>query len=163
MTENLKHMREIVEYGLANAPVQPEALAVLDLLGADVRAAKQEEESSDRLRRTLADILTETANILKGPPGELKEHSWHDIPDKVLSLVAVSKCLADLTAILDFDKWNELYIYPNGGDGNYGVRFIADDGEGPLCMWRRIGRNIPFLLAELREWVEKQPIKEIKP
>ena len=163
MTENLKHMRDIVEHNITHEASRIEASVVLDLLEADWREAKQEEESSNRLRRTLADILTETANILKGPPGELKEHSWHDIPDKVLALVAVSKCLADLTAILDFDKWNELYIYPNGGDGNYGVRFIADDGEGPHCKWRRIGCNIPFLLADLREWVERQPKTEVKP
>ena len=83
MTENIKHMRQIIEHNdLTNETTRAEALAVLDFIELDWREAKAEEEMSDRLRRTLADILTATANVLKGPPGELKEHSWHDLPDR---------------------------------------------------------------------------------
>lgn len=34
----------------------------------------------------LSDILTRTANALKGKPGELVRHSWHDLPEVAKSL-----------------------------------------------------------------------------
>lgn len=39
-------------------------------------------EECDALRTKLADILTRTANALKGEPGELQAHSWHDLPER---------------------------------------------------------------------------------
>ena len=36
----------------------------------------------------LADILTRTANVLKGEPKPLHRHSWHDLPNVAQRLVA---------------------------------------------------------------------------
>ena len=38
----------------------------------------------------LADILTRTANVLKGEPKPLHLHSWHDLPEVARRLVATA-------------------------------------------------------------------------
>ena len=43
--------------------------------------AQQELEELTAQRDQLADILTRTANALKGQPAELAQHSWHDLPE----------------------------------------------------------------------------------
>lgn len=43
-----------------------------------------EGEISDALRIKLSDLLTRTANVLKGEPGPLSRHSWHDLPESAL-------------------------------------------------------------------------------
>ena len=40
-----------------------------------------EKEESARLRESMADLLTRTANALKGKPKPLCQHSWHDLPE----------------------------------------------------------------------------------
>ena len=49
----------------------------------DARIAELEAELSDtdRLCDKMSDILTRTANALKGEPDELTMHSWHDLPE----------------------------------------------------------------------------------
>jgi len=44
-------------------------------------AQQQELEELTAQRDQLADILTRTANALKGQPAELSLHSWHDLPE----------------------------------------------------------------------------------
>lgn len=46
------------------------------------------DELSNTIDR-LGDLLTNTANALKGDPGELRLHSWHDLPDKAGELTAL--------------------------------------------------------------------------
>lgn len=43
-----------------------------------------EEELSIDARDRMADILTRTANVLKGDPTPLSSHSWHDLPESAL-------------------------------------------------------------------------------
>ena len=47
----------------------------------------------------LSGILTKIANTIKGPPGELQLHSWHDLPELVQRLkdahVSLSKQFDD--------------------------------------------------------------------
>lgn len=38
----------------------------------------------------LADILTRTANVLKGDPKPLHRHGWHDLPEVARRLVATA-------------------------------------------------------------------------
>lgn len=40
-----------------------------------------EEELSIASRDRMADLLTRTANVLKGDPTPLSSHSWHDLPE----------------------------------------------------------------------------------
>ena len=42
-------------------------------------------------RDKLADILTRTANALKGQPAELAQHSWHDLPEVAQRLKAAQQ------------------------------------------------------------------------
>lgn len=42
-------------------------------------------------RDKLADILTRTANALKGQPTELTQHSWHDLPEVAQKLKAAQQ------------------------------------------------------------------------
>lgn len=41
----------------------------------------EEDVMGDQLRSKLSDLLTRTANVLKGEPGPLSSHSWHDLPE----------------------------------------------------------------------------------
>ena len=50
--------------------------------------AQQEIEELTAQRDQLADILTRTANALKGQPAELSSHSWHDLPEVAQQLKA---------------------------------------------------------------------------
>ena len=43
--------------------------------------ADKDAREEDEVRTKLAGLLTGTANALKGPPGPLRAHSWHDLPD----------------------------------------------------------------------------------
>ena len=47
----------------------------------DTQAMYDEMQDDDKLRNKLSDLLTRTANVLKGPPGPLSLHSWHDLPE----------------------------------------------------------------------------------
>lgn len=44
-------------------------------------------DECDQLRARLADLLTRTANALKGEPEPLKSHSWHDLPEVAAATV----------------------------------------------------------------------------
>jgi len=66
----------------------------------DCRCELQElSDEQDLTIRKLGDILTKIANTLKGPPGELQRHSWHDLPQIVENLknahVSLSKQFDD--------------------------------------------------------------------
>ena len=50
--------------------------------------AQHEIEELTAQRDQLADILTRTANALKGQPAELSLHSWHDLPEVAQQLKA---------------------------------------------------------------------------
>ena len=52
---------------------------------------QQEIEKLTAQRNQLADILTRTANALKGQPAELSEHSWHDLPEVAQQLKAAQQ------------------------------------------------------------------------
>ena len=55
--------------------------AWLASLACTEQPAQQEIEELTAQRDKLADILTRTANALKGEPAELSAHSWHDLPE----------------------------------------------------------------------------------
>jgi hypothetical protein len=40
-----------------------------------------EAKDDERLRDIMRNVLVATANVLKGDPGPLKQHSWHDLAD----------------------------------------------------------------------------------
>lgn len=46
-----------------------------------------ESDESIALRERMADLLTRTANALKGDPGPLRSHDWSDLPDVAASRV----------------------------------------------------------------------------
>ena len=54
-------------------------------------AQQQEIEELAAQRDFLADILTRTANALKGQPAELSSHSWHDLPEVAQQLKAAQQ------------------------------------------------------------------------
>lgn len=48
---------------------------------ARIAELQQEADDDDILRGHMRRILTETANVLKGEPAPLMQHSWHDLAD----------------------------------------------------------------------------------
>ena len=60
-------------------------------IGKAIDAAVEMIESAEEDRALcdkLSDILTRTANVLKGEPKPLHRHSWHDLPNVAQRLVA---------------------------------------------------------------------------
>lgn len=51
-----------------------------------IEAAEEDRALCDKL----ADILTRTANVLKGEPKPLHRNGWHDLPDVAQKLVAAA-------------------------------------------------------------------------
>lgn len=75
------------ERNRGNAPLDLSIIVVIDnLLDALDEArkerddAREERDTVENLNGRLADILTKTANALRGEPGENELHSWHDLP-----------------------------------------------------------------------------------
>lgn len=52
------------------------------------RNLEAELNAATRLVSKLGDILTRTANALKGEPDELSMHSWHDLPEVASAMVS---------------------------------------------------------------------------
>lgn len=50
------------------------------------QAAPTEEEA---LRMQMADLLTRTANALRGDPGPLRRWSWHDLPERAAAAISM--------------------------------------------------------------------------
>ena len=68
---------------------QPDPREIGEAIDAAVEMIESAEE--DRaLCDKLADILTRTANVLKGEPKPLHQHSWHDLPEVARRLVAAA-------------------------------------------------------------------------
>ena len=68
---------------------QPDSREIGEAIDAAVEMIESAEE--DRaLCDKLADILTRTANVLKGEPKPLHRHSWHDLPEVARRLVAAA-------------------------------------------------------------------------
>ena len=59
---------------------------VLDAAIEMIGAAAEDRALCDKL----ADILTRTANVLKGDPKPLHRHGWHDLPEVARKLVAAA-------------------------------------------------------------------------
>ena len=55
------------------------------------KAQQQEIDELTAQRDFLADILTRTANALKGQPAELSSHSWHDLPEVAQQIKAAQQ------------------------------------------------------------------------
>ena len=76
-----------VQYPRSPKPEQPTQQTHCDDCGGFdpecplAKPAQHEIEELTAQRDKLADILTRTANALKGQPAELSEHSWHDLPE----------------------------------------------------------------------------------
>ena len=67
----------------------PDPREIVEAIDAAVEMIESAEE--DRaLCDKLADILTRTANVLKGEPKPLHRHSWHDLPEVARRLVAAA-------------------------------------------------------------------------
>lgn len=68
---------------------QPDPREISEAIDAAIEMIESAEE--DRaLCDKLADILTRTANVLKGEPKPLHRHSWHDLPEVARRLVAAA-------------------------------------------------------------------------
>ena len=68
---------------------QPDPREIGEAIDAAIEMIESAEE--DRaLCDKLADILTRTANVLKGEPKPLHRHSWHDLPEVAHRLVAAA-------------------------------------------------------------------------
>ena len=68
---------------------QPDPCEISEAIDAAIEMIESAEE--DRaLCDKLADILTRTANVLKGEPKPLHRHSWHDLPEVARRLVAAA-------------------------------------------------------------------------
>lgn len=73
---------------------QPDPREIGEAIDAAVEMIESAEE--DRaLCDQLADILTRTANALKGAPRPRSRHSWHDLPDVAQRIVAARAALEE--------------------------------------------------------------------
>jgi hypothetical protein len=73
---------EFADYLRQHAALQrPNVRAELEHIANEVQAMRQEADDEDTLRTRMAQLLTDTANALKGAPAELHRHSWHDLPE----------------------------------------------------------------------------------
>lgn len=45
-------------------------------------------DGEDALRERMSDLLTRVANALRGEPGPLAAHSWHDLPERAAAAIA---------------------------------------------------------------------------
>ena len=69
---------------------QPDPREIGEAIDAAIEMIESAEE--DRaLCDKLSDILTRTANVLKGEPKPLHRHSWHDLPEVARRLVAATE------------------------------------------------------------------------
>lgn len=80
----------------------------------------EEIEDCDALRMRMADLLTRTANALKGEPMPLCMHSWHDLPE----VAAV------------FNSPNKGHVYYHAGDPDCPKSIKAPNGEVHTLMCR---------------------------
>ena len=77
-------------------------------LGLDYEAAQQQEVKELTAQRDkLSDILTRTANALKGQPEELAAHSWHDLPEVAQQLKAAQQHEPVGAWVGDSIEWTE--------------------------------------------------------
>jgi hypothetical protein len=53
----------------------------------EVERLHEEVEESDAVRTRMADLLTRTANALKGDPPPLTQHDWSDLPEVAARIV----------------------------------------------------------------------------
>jgi hypothetical protein len=65
-----------------------------------LKETNDEADIEDAARTKMRAILTATANALKGPPGPLAQHSWHDLPE----LAARLRDEAHMRVMIDGDR-----------------------------------------------------------
>ena len=92
-TETAAFLRAFNEWRRGDEDIpQPDPRVIGEAIDAAVEMLESAEE--DRaLYDQLADILTRTANALKGAPRPRSRHSWHDLPDVAQRIVAARAAL----------------------------------------------------------------------
>jgi hypothetical protein len=73
MERTQKHLHYTRDIPMSEANMLVDALNRLE----------RELAETDKLNAIMADILTATANAIKGKPEILRSHSWHDLAEKV--------------------------------------------------------------------------------
>lgn len=69
-------------------------------LEAELAAARAELAEDEALRNRMSDLLTRTANALKGEPGPLTLHDWSDLPERAgLIVVNEARLIAEVEAM----------------------------------------------------------------
>ena len=64
---------------------------------AELAAARAELAEDETLRNRMSDLLTRTANALKGEPGPLTLHDWSDLPERAgLIVVNEARLIAEV-------------------------------------------------------------------
>lgn len=63
----------------------------LNRLKAENETLHRDAAEDDELRMKMSAILDATANALKGDPGRMKRHSWHDLAEVAQALRAEKK------------------------------------------------------------------------
>ena len=91
--ETAAFLRQFNEWRRGDEDIpQPDPRVIGEAIDAAVEMLESAEE--DRaLYDQLADILTRTANALKGAPRPRSRHSWHDLPDVAQRIVAARAAL----------------------------------------------------------------------
>ena len=87
-TETTTILRQFNAWRRGNLEDQPmpdprEIGLAIDAAVEMIESAEEERALCDKL----ADILTRTANVLKGEPKPLHRHSWHDLPEVAQRLI----------------------------------------------------------------------------
>ena len=86
---------------------------------------------NDALRDRLSELLTGTANALKGNPGEDRLHDWSDLPKVAADLVAENEnlCTVMMAAAVEISEHWDAHC--------------DDEGYGPVNLLRRLENGYP--------------------
>lgn len=85
------------------ADIATHCAAVKNML-AEAQDLYDDAQDAHTLCDRLSDLLTHTADVLKGPPGPLSRHSWHDLPESA-ALAMAPDMHAIRHAAAPFDLW----------------------------------------------------------
>lgn len=77
------------DYSLAEA--KADVASALSEVQRENAQLREDADDDDRVRQRMSDLLTQTANALKGPPKPLTLHDWSDLPAKAELAVELAK------------------------------------------------------------------------
>jgi hypothetical protein len=119
----------LVEHREGDSSAMPWARAVLDAATEEVAAREavaraERDEESDALRTRMANLLSDTADALKGDPGPLRAHDWSDLPRVAAGLMQARAAAEQRGADAALAVFGRMWSDPNW-NGQVSLGFAA--------------------------------------